>query len=98
VGISDLGGGVTWGEALLLVEEAASDPSTALGAELAGWAYPAGMRDLLALVAQIGNEKAARKVMPWVMENPRKTHEPAATADEVATAQAELEDGIVFAE
>jgi hypothetical protein len=97
VGLSDLGGAVTWGEALLLIEDAASDPSTALGAELAGWAFPASMLDLLSLAAQIGNEKAARKVMPWVLQNPRKT-EPSASADEVATAQAELEDGIVFAE
>lgn len=52
------------------------------------------MRDLLSLVAQIGNKNAAAKVMPWVMGNPWGS---SATADEVAAAQAELEDGIVFA-
>jgi hypothetical protein len=46
-------------------------------------------------MAQIGDQKAANKVMPWVMKNPRQ-REPQATPDEVATATAELEDGIVF--
>lgn len=96
VGISDLGGGLTWGEAKLLLQEAASDPGTTLGAVLAGWAYPATVPALLTLVAAIGDRKASQKVMPWVMQNPRNA-EPSASADEVAKAQAELEDGIVFA-
>lgn len=93
VGISDLGDGLSWGEAHLLIEEAAGDPSTHLGAELAGWAYPASLPDLLSLAAQIGNEKAARKVMPWVMQTGRDVQ---ATPAEVAIATAQLEDGIVF--
>jgi len=97
VGLSDLGDAVSWGEAKLLLEEAAADPSTAFGAELAGWAYPASMRDLLSLAAQIGNKDAFKKVTPWAMQNPRG---PAhgATSEEVAAAQAELDSGIVFAE
>ena len=51
------------------------------------------MPQLLALAAQAG--KPAMKLMPWVMKNPRQTG-PQPTADEVAVAQAELEDGIVF--
>jgi hypothetical protein len=47
VGLSDLGDGFSWGEAKLLIEEAAADPGTAFGAELAGWAYPASLRELL---------------------------------------------------
>ncbi|MBO3663736.1 hypothetical protein J5V96_09430 [Microbacterium sp. NEAU-LLB] len=90
-----MGGALTWGEAKLLLEEAASDPSTALGAELANWAYPASLPDLLALIAQIGNEKAARKVMPWAMPSP-KANGSGATSDEVAAAVADLESGIVF--
>jgi hypothetical protein len=66
-----------------------------LGAKLAGWAYPASLRELLSLMAQIGDQKAANKVMPWVMKDPRQRG-PQATPDEVATATAELEDGIVF--
>lgn len=95
VGLSDLGDGLSWGEAKLLLEEAAADPGTAFGAKLAGWAYPASLRELLSLMAQIGNQKAAHKVMPWVMKDARK-REPQATPDEVAAATAELEDGIVF--
>lgn len=95
MGLSDLGGALSWGEAILLLEQYAADPGTALGAKLAGWAYPASMRELLSLMAQIGNQKAANKVMPWVMKPPRQ-REPQATPDEVATAAAELEDGIVF--
>lgn len=96
MGLSDLGDGLSWGEAKILIEEAAADQGTALGAELAGWAYPASLRELLSLIAEIGDQKASRKVMPWVMKNSRNG-EAAATADEVALAQAELEDGIVFA-
>lgn len=95
VGLSDLGDAVTWGEARLLIEEASSDPATALGAELAGWAYPANLPALLTLIATIGDQRASRKVMPWVMKNPRSAG-PSATDEEIATAQAELEDGIVF--
>lgn len=51
------------------------------------------MPELLHLAAAAG--KAASKVMPWAMKNPRRD-EPSATPDEVATATAELEMGIVF--
>lgn len=95
VGLSDLGDGLTWGEAKLLIEEAAADPSTALGAELAGWAYPASTPTLLALIAQIGDRNASAAVMPWEMARPGAA-EDRPTADEVAVAEAALEDGIVF--
>lgn len=94
VGLSDLGDGLIWGEAKLLLEQAAEDPATALGAELAGWAYPASIPTLISLVAQIGDPKSSKKVMPWSMKVPRR--EQQATLDEVAAAAAELEDGIVF--
>lgn len=95
MGLSDLGDAVTWGEARILLEEAAADPSTAFGAELAGWAYPASMPTLIGIAAQIGDPKQSRKVMPWTLKNPRRTG-PQATPDEVAAATAQLEDGIVF--
>jgi hypothetical protein len=80
-----------------LLEEAASDTSTILGAELANWAYPASMRDLLTLAGTIGDWKAARKVMPWVMENPRRgAQRDQATPAEIAAADAELESEFVF--
>ena len=92
VGLSDLGGALRWGEARLLIEAAAGDPGTALGAELAGWAYPASTKDLISLTAQIGDPKASKRVMPWALQRPAST----ATPDEVAVAQAQLEDEIVF--
>ena len=95
VGLSDLGDGLTWGEAKILIEEAAADPSTHLGAELAGWAYPASTPDLISLVAQIRDEKAVKKLMPWALKVATGT---TATPEEVEAAQAELEQGIVFAD
>ena len=98
VGLSDLGDGLSWGEAKLLIEEASADPGTALGAELADWAYPATVPALLGIIAQIGNEKAARKVMPWTLTLSRKKTADQATPDELAAAVADLEAGIVFAD
>lgn len=95
MGLSDLGGAVSWGETKTLLEEAASDPSTVLGAALAGWAYPATTPELIGLIAQIGNPRASKRLMPWALENPRRK-KTVATAEEVAEATAALEDGIVF--
>jgi hypothetical protein len=97
VGISDLGDGLTWGEAKLLLEEASGDTGTALGAKLAGWSYRASTREMLSLIAEIGDAKASKKLMPWVLPDPRRS---GSTADavEVAAAQAELEAGLVFAD
>lgn len=94
MGLSDLGDGLTWGEAKLLIEAAAGDPRTAFGAELAGWAYPASMPELLSLIAQIGDKNASNKVMPWVLA--KAGSRPTVTDEEMSLAQAELEDGIVF--
>jgi hypothetical protein len=94
IGLSDLGDRVTWGEAKTLLEAAVEDGSTWLGADLGGWAYPASMPELLSIAAAIGDWKAAKKVMPWAMESPRRQ---SASAEEVEAAQAELEAGIVFA-
>ena len=95
IGLSDLGDGVTWGEAKTLLEEAAGDGGTVFGAELAGWAYPASIPQLLMLVAQVGDWKASKKVMPWAMERPGQKNPPASAA-EIAAADAELEAEIVF--
>jgi hypothetical protein len=92
-GLSDLGDAVTWGEAKILIEDAASDPSTSLGAELAGWAYPASMLDILSLAAQIGNRKVTAKLMPWALDGGRKQK---STPDEVAAAQAALDADFIF--
>jgi hypothetical protein len=90
VGLSDLGDAVTWGEVRILLQEAAGDPSTALGAELAGWSYPATVPALLTLSAQLG--KQSRDVMPWVLV----LRGDQATPEEVATALAEIDSGLVF--
>jgi hypothetical protein len=51
------------------------------------------MPELLSLAAQIGDWKAARKVMPWAMARPGHT---TATDEEIAAAEAALEAGIIF--
>ena len=94
MGLSDLGGALTWGECQVLLQSAAEDPSTVLGAHIAGWAYPASMVDLISLTAQIRDKQAVRDLMPW---SPSLAQRDVATADEVATAVAELEDEFVFA-
>ncbi len=95
VGLSDLGDAVLWGEAQFLIEAAATDPSTVLGAELAGWSYPASTRDLIELIATIRDEKASKKLMPWALKiDAGQKADPV----EVAAAQDELTAGIVFAD
>lgn len=91
VGLSDLGDGITWGEARLLIEEASADPSTALGAKLAGWAYKATMPELLSIAAQLG--KNAAEVMPWSEKFKRPEQ---ATPEEITVALAELDTEIIF--
>lgn len=51
------------------------------------------MPEILTLIAQIGDPKASRKVMPWALRLGAGT---SATDEEVAEANAALEDGIVF--
>ncbi|WP_291053731.1 hypothetical protein [Herbiconiux sp.] len=97
MGLSDLGDALSWGEAKILLEDAAVDGGTPLGAELSGWAYQASMIELLSLMAQIGDPKVAKRVMPWALELPgRKAGAPAASAAEVAAANAELDADFVF--
>ena len=86
----DAGLAVPWAEMISLARSAASDPSTELGAAVAGWSYPASMIDLLGIVADFGRQ--ASKVFPF------KQTRPSASADEVAAAQAELEESIQFAD
>ncbi|WP_236720211.1 hypothetical protein [Rathayibacter sp. VKM Ac-2630] len=83
---------MTWGEAKALLEDAAGDPGTAFGAELAGWAYPASTLQLIGVITAATHPKSTRALMPWVLERPAS----AAPPDEVAAAQAELEAGVVF--
>jgi hypothetical protein len=91
VGLSDLGGALKWGEARLLIEAAAGDPSTEFGADLAGWSYAADAPTLLGIVVQA--PKAWKSLMPWVMKRPESS---TATADEIAAAEAALEAEVVF--
>ncbi len=96
VGLTDLGGGVSWGEAKLLLEAAVEDTGTALGAELAGWAYPASVPTLIGIIAQVRDPKASRGLMPWVLQVSGRR--PTVSDEELAAARAELEGGIVFAD
>lgn len=94
MGLSDLGDAVSWGEACALVKRASTDTSTALGAELAGWAYPASFTDLLTLIVQLPSKAAMKAVMPWSMKVPDE--QAPATPDEIASADAALESEFVF--
>lgn len=87
----DLGDSLTWGEAYLLIQAAAQDPSTMLGSELAGWAYPASMVDLLSLSAAVGEKSST--IMPW---NLHLSGEPQFTDQEIQAAQAALDEEILF--
>ena len=91
VGLTDLGDGLSWGEALLLLSEAAQDPGTAIGAELAEWEFPASRMAVLTLSALVRDEQEFARVAPWAG---RKA--PRASDEELAAARAELEAEIVF--
>nr|DAF39157.1 MAG TPA: hypothetical protein [Caudoviricetes sp.] len=81
-----------WAEAKALVLDALADASTALGAEHAGWEYPARTVDLLIVNALLGED--ASKVMPY-QEN-ASAEEPTSQS-EVAAALAALEESIIIA-
>lgn len=81
-----------WAEAKALILDAIADASTKLGAEHAGWEYPARTVDLLIVNALLGED--ASKVMPY------KDHAPAeeqTSQAEVAAALAALEESIIIA-
>ena len=59
-----------WPEAIHLVHAAAEDPSTALGAAIAGWDYPAEVTDLMLILAVGG--KAAEAFMPYAHKHTAK--------------------------
>ncbi len=88
-GLSGLGDALTWGEASLLLDAAAADTSTELGAYLAGWAYRATTPELIMIAAAVG--KRALEIMPWAITSPEQS-----SPVEVATALAQLEEEIVF--
>lgn len=87
-----------WPEAIHLVHAAAEDPSTALGAAIAGWDYPAEITDLMLILAVGG--KAAEAFMPYAHKHTAKAQAaPAqpALADEVAAAEADMAAMITIA-
>ena len=87
-----------WPEAIHLVHAAAEDPSTALGAAIAGWDYPAEVTDLMLILAVGG--KAAEALMPYAHKHTAKAQAaPAqpALADEVAAAEADMAAMITIA-
>lgn len=80
-----------WPEVRALVLDALADPSTSLGAEAAGWEYPARLVDLVQVQALTGDQ--ARRVMPY---KDKPTRAEQATRDEIARAQAELAESIII--
>lgn len=88
-----------WAEAISLIMSAAADPSCALGADIAGWAYPAAMTQIIQtifLAAPLGRPglKALKKLMPWSAQ----TKKPKVSAQEFAQAQKEIECEVIFSD
>lgn len=81
-----------WPEVRALVLDALADPSTSLGAEAAGWEYPARLVDLVQVQALTGDQ--ASKVMPY--KNTPATGTERITDDEITRAQAELAESIII--
>lgn len=81
-----------WGEALDLIEEAAGDPSTPLGAELLDFRFPASVVDVYTLSLLIGlgarDEAAFRKLQDMYL--PMRSGGRAVTVDEYEQATAEF--------
>lgn len=78
-----------WHEAALLIEDALADPSTSLGAAVAGWFYPARVTDL-ALILALGGE-AAQDAMPFAMDPSAKQSAPSDDDDNLDAAIAAAE-------
>jgi hypothetical protein len=89
---------MTWGEAHRMVEVLAVDPSSHIGAALAGWLYPAdrltlAVLDLFDLQNQVAlsqggsKRKAKRYPRPWP-DKSKSTTKPSAdlTQDEIVAA------------
>lgn len=99
--MSDVGTeALCWGETRDLVMSAAGDPSTALGAEMAGWAYPATTPQIIQALmtsAQLGRDgmRVAKSLMPWEMG---KALAAAPTASDVAKALSEIDQEVIFAD
>ena len=97
ISINQIGNGITYREAWDLTGQLLDDPGNPLCAELADWAYPARLIDLLQLAATIGDGKAAENIMPWTMQRHRNQIEAAKTTpDEIDKALAELDEEIII--
>ena len=86
---------VSFGEAAALAEIAASDTSTRLGAELAGWAFPADMRWIIDMSARHGKE--SKRLMPWTLGEAQREREALRpSAEDIAEAEQALDDNIII--
>lgn len=88
-GLDELGRGLGWHEARLLLEVDAGDTMTPLGAALAGWSYRADVPTLAILMALGG--KGAAQLMPWAKRKPEVTSEERDAA--LARLQADIRFG-----
>lgn len=87
---------LSWREAQVLTRAALADTTTPLGAEAAGWSYPASLPELLMLMLSAHSREVARAVsrsLPFDPDGEAK----AAEAAEVEAARAELLASVRFA-
>ena len=97
ISANQIGTAIAYREAWDLTGQLLDDPGNPLCAELADWAYPARLIDLLQLAATIGDGKAAENIMPWTMQRHRNQIEAAKTTpDEINKALAELDEEIII--
>ena len=83
---------LTWGEAAALARHAIGDLRTVLGAKLNGINYPVSFPELTQImVSRSLLGKSVDPLMPF-----SKLEAPDATAAEIAAAEAQLEESIIF--
>lgn len=95
--VSSIGDAMTWGEAVRHTDRLAADPSSAIGAALAGWDYPVGydalaVMNLFDLMHEIawaqGGKKGSRPKphpRPWSDRKTRRA-KPTVSQEEVIAA------------
>lgn len=73
------------------------DTSTPLGAEVAGWAYPASTKDLLLLASTIKDKHAFEQISPWDMQAQiNEQSENMVSDEEFQQAIRDLDQEIIF--
>lgn len=91
VSVGQVGGDVSWREAVDLTMGALGDTSTPLFAAFKGWAFPASFPELVQISAAAGDQRHADRLMPWVLgEQAREREARAVSVSDVEAGRALL--------